>query len=65
MLVRELILELEAILKDHPEMGVAEVVTEGCDCNGNVGSVSIQQELDESGHYVYLMRSDDQKMGRV
>jgi hypothetical protein len=51
MLVRELILELEAILKDHPQMGMAEVTTEGCDCDGDVGRIEVRDDD------VYLRRS--------
>ena len=63
MLVRELILELEAILKDHPEMGMAQVTTEGCDCDGDVGKVEIRSESD--GSDVYLRRSRAAKYGGI
>jgi len=50
MLVRELILELERVVAEHPQMGLAEVTTEGCDCDGDVETVEVRS------NDVYLRR---------
>lgn len=61
---------LGEILKDHPEALDAEVITEGCDCDGDVAEVEYQVagasaraemgvivERFPERRYVYLKRS--------
>ena len=49
MTVKELIEKLQAVPQD------LEVFTEGCDCDGDVGSVAVETAGD-SISYVYLYR---------
>lgn len=43
MTARELIVRLSELLDERPELASAEVITEGCDCSGQVGRVSVEE----------------------
>jgi hypothetical protein len=48
MTARELIAALEKLTEEQKDW---EVATEGCDCDGDVGEVSVQKD------YIYIERS--------
>jgi len=60
MKARELIVRLSELLDERPELATAEVTTEGCDCDGDVGTVSVLEykaRHKKPVYVVYLERS--------
>jgi hypothetical protein len=53
--VRELIAKLQVIASNG--YGDVDVATEGCDCNGDVGSISFKPAFKKLKSYVLLERS--------
>lgn len=62
MTLDELIQELQRVRQEFPHLGDIDVETEGCDCDGSIGSVVVEGGSDllsdtEFGRgYVYLKR---------
>ncbi len=57
MKVKELITHLNDLVNINENIYEWEVVTEGCDCNGDVAAISLQETTKPEDSYILLERS--------